>query len=247
MNKYAFLYKLFDLIPVKTAKIKQFRNLLRFYQRGNTLTILHENGQQTINPLRAPKFLTLRASGKSFRNNVIISDTQKPGFSVGLYFWTACDNTITIGTGNNISMIGYVRGNNGCAHIGNNNHICGAILYMYCSGVTTFTIGNNNLFSEKIVFWAGEGHSIIDASTTQVSNMGGNITIGDNNWICMNVCFLKHAKIGNGCVVGYGSIVSGDLSGENKCIIAGNPGHVVKRDILWSDKEPWNYNGELYI
>lgn len=247
INKYAFLYQLLDLIPIKSQKVKVFRMLLRFYKKKNTLIILHKNGQKTVNPLRFQKYLCVRASGKTTGNTVIIDESQAKGCDIRLYFWDACNNTFEIGTNNMIHMTAYIRGDNGHATIGDSNYICGATLYLYCSGTTTLNIGSHNLFSESITFWGGEGHSVIDPATDTVSNLGGHITIGDNNWTCMNVCFLKHARIGNGCVIGYGSIVSGDLSKDNKCVIAGNPARVVKRNILWSDKEPWKYNGELYI
>lgn len=247
MNQaYKFLYHVLNTIPVKTKRVKVWCDCLHFYRKGNSLTLICPDGKQVINPLRIPKFLHLKAAGRCSGNRVIISVIQKKGFFIEFNFWNGCNNTFEIGENCMIVMKTHIQGSNGHATIGNNTYICESTLYMYCSGKTTFHIGNNNLFSSDITFWAGEGHSIIDPVTHHVTNTGGNITIGDNNWVCMNVCFLKHAKIGSGCVVGYGSLVCNDLSSEDNCIIAGNPAHIVKRNILWSEKEPWNYNGELY-
>ncbi|MDE7082832.1 MAG: sugar O-acetyltransferase [Clostridia bacterium] len=40
---------------------------------------------------------------------------------------------------------------------------------------------------------------------------GAPITIGDNCWIAGNVTILAGAKIGSGCVIGAGSVVSGEI------------------------------------
>lgn len=245
-RKYKFLYRLIKKIPFKTKTIVKLRHLLGFYNKGNTLIILHKDGTKLVNPLKLFDFLDVRASGICSGNKVILSEHQKKGTCLEFNFWNGSNNIIEIGTDNLIVMKAHIQGHNGRATIGNNVYICDSVLYMYCSGKTTFRIGDNNLFSEKITFWAGEGHSVIDPTTKQVTNTGGDISIGNNNWICMNVCFLKRAKLGDGCVVGYGAVVCNDLSQENNCVLAGNPARVVKRDILWAEKEPWNYDGKLY-
>ena len=40
---------------------------------------------------------------------------------------------------------------------------------------------------------------------------GAPVTIGDNCWIAGNVTILAGAKIGSGCVIGAGSVVSGEI------------------------------------
>lgn len=243
-RKYKFLYRLIKKVPFKTKTIVKLRHLLGFYNKGNKLIIICENGEKIENPLKIFDFLHIKASGKCSGNKLIMHEKQNKGSSMEFNFWNGDNNVVEIGANNLIIMKAHIQGNNGVANIGNNVYIYDSVLYMYCSGKTTFRIGDNNLFSEKITFWAGEGHSVINPTTKQVTNLGGNITIGNNNWICMNVCFLKRAKLGDGCVVGYGAVVCNDLSQENNCVLAGNPARVVKRDILWTEKEPWNYDGK---
>lgn len=244
-QKLRFLYHLLNLLPIKTKRIKRFMDLLRFYYRQNTLTIVSDTGIKT-NPLKIPNYLHIRTYGNCRQNKIRIPEKQPINTRLALDFYGAHNTNLEIGNNNMIVMRAYIQGDNGRIKIGDNNHICDSVLYFYCSGDTTFSIGNGNLFSEQIVFWAGEGHSVISPITNNVTNIGGNITIGNDNWICMNVCFLKRAKIGDGCIVGYGSVLGGDFSNESKCVIAGNPATIVKRDILWSETEPWKYSGGIY-
>ena len=53
------------------------------------------------------------------------------------------------------------------------------------------------------------------------------VEIGENVFIGCNCIILKGSKIGNNCVVGAGSVVSGQF--EDNCVIAGNPAKVIKR------------------
>jgi maltose O-acetyltransferase len=53
------------------------------------------------------------------------------------------------------------------------------------------------------------------------------VEIGADCWIGMGVCILPGARLGDGCVVGGGSVVVGDL--EPNCIAVGNPARAIKR------------------
>ena len=44
------------------------------------------------------------------------------------------------------------------------------------------------------------------------------VVIGDNNWVGANVTILRGTKIGNGCVIGAGSVVKGDIPDGSKII-----------------------------
>jgi maltose O-acetyltransferase len=53
------------------------------------------------------------------------------------------------------------------------------------------------------------------------------VEIGADCWIGMGVCILPGARLGDGCVVGGGSVVVGEL--EPNCIAVGNPARAIKR------------------
>jgi acetyltransferase-like isoleucine patch superfamily enzyme len=52
------------------------------------------------------------------------------------------------------------------------------------------------------------------------------VEIGADCWIGMGVCILPGARLGEGCVVGAGSVVAGEL--ESNCIAVGNPARVIR-------------------
>ena len=52
------------------------------------------------------------------------------------------------------------------------------------------------------------------------------VEIGNDCWIGMGACILPVARLGDGCVVGGGSVVVGEL--EPNCIAVGNPARVIK-------------------
>ncbi len=53
------------------------------------------------------------------------------------------------------------------------------------------------------------------------------IYIGKKCFIGCNCIILKGTRLGDGCVVGAGAVVSGNF--EDRCVIAGNPARVVRR------------------
>lgn len=59
------------------------------------------------------------------------------------------------------------------------------------------------------------------------------VTIGDNCWIGGSVTILAGAKIGSGCVIGAGSVVTGEI--PDNCVAYGVPCRVV-REITEADK-----------
>ncbi len=56
---------------------------------------------------------------------------------------------------------------------------------------------------------------------------GAPVTIGDNCWIAGNVTVLAGAKIGNGCVIGAGSVVTGEIPPDT--LAYGNPCRPVRK------------------
>jgi acetyltransferase-like isoleucine patch superfamily enzyme len=55
------------------------------------------------------------------------------------------------------------------------------------------------------------------------------IKIGDGCFISANVIILKGSGLGDNCVVGAGSVVSGKFS--DNVIIAGNPAKILKNNV----------------
>lgn len=110
--------------------------------------------------------------------------------------------------------------------IGDNVGISGATIYAR-KGIT---IGDNTLIGGNVKVLDNDFHPIeIEARNIDDKSMirSKEVTIGDNCFIGCNSIILKGTKIGSGCVVGAGSIVSGNF--PDNVIIAGNPAQIIKR------------------
>lgn len=58
-----------------------------------------------------------------------------------------------------------------------------------------------------------------------VKKIGG-VTIGNDCWICDGVIILPGVKIGNGVILGAGSVIRRDV--PDYAVVIGNPGEIVK-------------------
>lgn len=98
---------------------------------------------------------------------------------------------------------------------------------------TNLEIGNDCLFSRRIVIYAHDGHKIYDLETKNLINLPKNsIKIGNHVWVGHGVNILKGCNIPNNTVVGSGSIITKIFTEENTSI-AGNPARVIHKNIRW--------------
>lgn len=109
------------------------------------------------------------------------------------------------------------------------------------SNFTKIKIGDKCLFSDDVVLCSNDSHSIFDVdtkkninSTEEICKKRG-IDIGDHVWIGIRSTILYNTKIGNGSIVGAGSLVKSTF--PNNCIVAGTPAKIVRRNVAWSNKD----------
>ena len=95
-------------------------------------------------------------------------------------------------------------------------------------------IGDRCLLSSEITFRTGDSHSIINNEGERI-NPAKDISIGKHVWICNQAYLLKGTKVGNDCVIGARSLLSGKEYGDGT-LIAGNPGKVIKSHIGWDSQ-----------
>jgi maltose O-acetyltransferase len=78
-------------------------------------------------------------------------------------------------------------------------------------------IGNHCAIAPNVRFYAA-GH---DADSIDYSDTGGDIVVGDHVWIGADAIVLQGVCIGEGSVVGAGSLVTRDI--PSNVIVAGSP------------------------
>lgn len=110
--------------------------------------------------------------------------------------------------------------------IGNNVGISGATIYAR-KGIA---IGDNTMIGGNVKILDNDFHPLeVEArNSDDIEKIGTKeIVIGKDCFIGCNALILKGTRIGDGSVVGAGSVVSGEFSGG--VVIAGNPAIVIKR------------------
>ncbi|MCC0176431.1 acetyltransferase [Waterburya agarophytonicola K14] len=66
-----------------------------------------------------------------------------------------------------------------------------------------------------------------DPQSAEFADQGGDVVIGDRVWIAYRAIILPGVTIGDGAVIGAGSVVTKDV--EANTIVAGNPARIIKK------------------
>ena len=104
----------------------------------------------------------------------------------------------------------------------------GAVL-LDCSRIS---IGNHVLIGPNVGMYSAN-HSLDPDERARGALIGGRITIGDKAWIAGDVKIMAGVTIGEGAVIGCGSVVTHDI--PPRTLAAGNPCRVI-RPITEADK-----------
>jgi maltose O-acetyltransferase len=95
-----------------------------------------------------------------------------------------------------------------------------------CHLLGDITIGKDVMIGPKTVIW-GRDHGVSkDIPMKSQPHSKKPIMISDDVWIGANVTILKGVKIGDGAVIGAGSVVTKDI--PPYAIAVGNPAKVIK-------------------
>lgn len=111
---------------------------------------------------------------------------------------------------------------------------------MYCD----IHIGKDCMFSTEVVIHSGDGHAILDLEKLHTINnryVEGlenkyGVTLEGHVWVGYQAMLLKGSYIRKGSILGTRTVTSKEY--PNNCIIAGNPGCIVRKDVYW-EREPY--------
>ena len=110
-----------------------------------------------------------------------------------------------------------------CLELGSG--FCNSNVKIRCA--KSIKIGNNVKISHDVTIMDTDAHSIEYEGYEQTKP----IVIGDNVWIGTRVTILKGVRIGNGAIIGAGSVVTRDIP-EN-CIAVGVPARIIRENVSW--------------
>lgn len=95
----------------------------------------------------------------------------------------------------------------------------------------TISLGSGCIASGDVVIRNSDGHDILDREGKKV-NYETNIRIGNHVWIGYKCTLLKGVHIGDNCIIGSNSVVTGCVDDDS--IVAGDPARLVKKlDGTW--------------
>lgn len=143
-----------------------------------------------------------------------------------------CDNGTFRMAGNKFgSFSGFIRiGQDSTVSLGQDVTATNACVISAVEG-TSVIIGNDVMLASENEIRADDGHAIFDVESETRVNWSKSISIGDHVWVAKRAVLLGGACIGDGSVVGFGSIVTGVV--PNNCVAAGVPARVIRQDIAW--------------
>ena len=116
--------------------------------------------------------------------------------------------------------------------------------YFSATSIKEIKIGNNCIFGEDVkIYDHNHKYSEKDAGIPIHSQgfTSKEVSIGNNCWIASNVVITGGVTIGEGCVIGAGSVVTRDIPPNS--LAAGNPCRVI-REI--TDEDSIMYKAELF-
>ena len=98
------------------------------------------------------------------------------------------------------------------------------------------TFGDNCFIAPNCGFYTA-GHALDIKQRNQGLEIAWPITVGNNVWFGGNVIVLPGVSIGDGCIIGAGSVVNKDI--PSGVLAAGNPCRVIRKITKEDEKKYW--------
>ncbi len=96
---------------------------------------------------------------------------------------------------------------------------------------SSIRIGRDCLFAPDIHVRTGDSHSVLDEEGNRI-NPSADVTVCDHVWVGQGVTITKGVSVAEDCVIGTGAVVTRKVE-EPRCIAAGVPAKIIKRNISW--------------
>ena len=108
---------------------------------------------------------------------------------------------------------------------------------------STVSVGRECMFAYDILLHHTDVHPIYDGASGEITNAVRELKVGDRVWVGAQATLLKNAVVPDGCIVGWGSVVSGRFDRPN-VVVAGNPARIRTpegKSIRWAATDPAYY------
>lgn len=196
----------YGLVTFLLSKKTNQKIYSKYLDIGNSILEDHFNIQVLVSPIKGRKYVTI--GNDCFLNCQILFESGQGCVTIG--------DRVFIGASTIICRTK--------VEFGSNIFIAwGCYFYDHDSHSLDYRLRQEDLAQQLIDHRNGE--NFIANKNWEVVNSKP-IRIKDNAWIGMNVIILKGVTIGEGAIVGAGSVVTKDV--PDFAIVAGNPARIVK-------------------
>ena len=123
--------------------------------------------------------------------------------------------------------------------VGERTSVESAEILLFNSNATV-SVGADCMIAYDVTIHHTDAHPIYDLETGALANPVGDLRVGDHVWIGARATLLKNCSVADGCIVGWGSVVTGRFE-EPNVALAGNPARVVSkpgRKLDWKPGDP---------
>lgn len=105
-------------------------------------------------------------------------------------------------------------------------------------------LGKDCMLSYGVRIRTHDNHHIFDMNTKRRINYPKDVIIGNQVWIGYDAVLLAGACIGDGSVVGQGTITSSKFG--DHVVIAGSPAKLLRENIIWSRDNTFWFDREIF-
>lgn len=167
----------------------------------------------------------------SGRNNTLLIEKGAKLYNVNIFI-SGCNNKLVIHENVNFKESGRIilEDENNLLEINRNTDFVDCFFAIRDYGKSRVIIGEDCMFSAKITVRNSDAHSIIDSFGRRI-NPSRDVIIGNHVWVGYGATLLKGTKIGDNSIIASQAVIAGCY--PSCCIVAGNPGKIIKADVSW--------------